>query len=456
VFIFVSFAVRGDGVIRQHTDGTLHMRYVSCVRYAELNILDELYMHLNRPDEPWGVHLEVGLAERMDADRLADAVRAAADHHPVARARLADWRGTDVRYRWEIDDALESVPLEVVDCSTAADLADAREKLFGFTPALEEGPPFALTLAHHPDGDSLLLNLHHGAGDGIGIVRLMASILRAYAGEDDPDPAVDPLEVRDIGELTSAGSLADRLRRGRALVEHVSRFATSPTRVAPDGGTPDVPAYGFELLRLDAGELETVMSRRTANATVNDVLLAALGVAIRRWNESHDADVDRMALMMPVNLRPEEWRTEVLGNFASYVTVHLASDEQDDLPLAVEATAERTDRIKRDGVAGLIVDLLEFPSVLPAGVKRRLQELIPLTGNRTVDTAVLSNLGRLDALPLANSVWFSPPGRMPLGVSLGTATLDGELFVTFRYRHALFDAAAAADFAALYREVLIS
>jgi hypothetical protein len=101
--------------------------------------------------------------------------------------------------------------------------------------------------------------------------------------------------------------------------------------------------------------------------------------------------------------------------------------------------------------------------VLPAGLKRRLQELIPLTGNRTVDTAVLSNLGRLDALPdlggeagAVHSVWFSPPGRMPLGTSLGTATLGDELFVTLRYRRALFDAAAAAGFAALYREVLIS
>jgi NRPS condensation-like uncharacterized protein len=145
----------------------------------------------------------------------------------------------------------------------------------------------------------------------------------------------------------------------------------------------------------------------------------------------------------------------VVGNFASYVTVHLAADEQDDLTHAIEATAERTHRIKQDGVAGLIVDLLQFPTALPTGLKRRLQDLIPLTGNRTVDTAVLSNLGRLDALPGVRSVWFSPPGRMPLGASIGTATLGDELFVTLRYRHALFDAPAAAGFAARYREVLV-
>jgi NRPS condensation-like uncharacterized protein len=432
------------------------------VAEAQLNILDELYLHLDRPDEPWSVQLEVGVEGRVDEERLAAAVQGAATRHPIARARLGDWSGTDRRYNWEIDDALPAIPVEVVDCAGDPCLAGARERLYAFSPPLDSPPPFTATLAHHPDGDAIMLNLHHGAGDGIGVLRLMASILREYTGQDDPEPPVDPLEVRDIGRLVGASSFAERLRRGRALIEHVSRFATSPTRVAPDGGSAR-DGYGFELRRLDATELDAVLARREDGATANDVLLAALGIAIRRWNERHGADVDRMALMMPVNLRPPEWRTDVLGNFASYVTVHLAAEEQEDLPAAIRAVAEHTRKIKDDGVAGLIVDLLELPGALPAGVKRRLQELIPLTGNLTVDTAVLSNLGRLDALPdlggeagAVRSVWFSPPGRMPLGASIGVATLGGDLFVTLRYRHALFDQQAAAGFATLYREVLIS
>lgn len=203
------------------------------------------------------------------------------------------------------------------------------------------------------------------------------------------------------------------------------------------------------------------MTLRRDDATANDVLLGALGVAIRRWNADHGAGGGRIALMMPVNLRPKEWRFDVLGNFASYVTVHLADDEQDDLRSAIAATAERTRRIKKDGIAGLIVDLLQVPTALPTGVKRRLQELIPLTGDRVVDTAVLSNLGRLEGVPQlgeetgrVRAVWFSPPGRMPLGASVGVATLGDELFVTLRYRRALFDEVAAAEFGRLYRDVL--
>jgi hypothetical protein len=91
-----------------------------------------------------------------------------------------------------------------------------------------------------------------------------------------------------------------------------------------------------------------------------------------------------------------------------------------------------------------------------------MQDLIPLTGNVVVDTAVLSNLGRVENAPRlgdagpVREIWFSPPGRMPLGASLGAATLDERLFVTLRFRHALFDSAAGAQFMAGFKHVLLS
>jgi hypothetical protein len=91
----------------------------------------------------------------------------------------------------------------------------------------------------------------------------------------------------------------------------------------------------------------------------------------------------------------------------------------------------------------------------------RLQDLLPLTGNVLVDTAVLSNLGRIDSVPHlgdagpVRELWFSPPGRMPLGASFGAATLDGRLLITLRYRHPLLDATAADQFLTTFRETLV-
>jgi NRPS condensation-like uncharacterized protein len=330
------------------------------------------------------------------------------------------------------------------------------------SPSLETAPPFAVTLAHHAEGDAIMLNLSHAAGDGMSALRLMASFLRAYAGKTDPASPVDPLDVRDIGQLVNSRSVGARVARGRALVEQARRVTRSPTRIAPDGAE-DRPGYGFELLRFGSSELDTVMGHRTANTTVNDVLLGALAIAVRRWNERHgDVSTGGIGLMMPINLRPAEWRTEVVGNFASYVSVRFGQEDQAGLERAIDAAGVRTREIKDRGEAGLMVDLLELPTAtLPTGLKQRFQHLITLTGDRFVDTAVLSNLGRLDGLPdpggsagAVEAVWFSPPGRMPLGASLGAATYDDQLFLTLRYRHALFDTSAAAEFTAMLRAVL--
>jgi NRPS condensation-like uncharacterized protein len=419
-----------------------------------LNRLDELFLILDDGAEPWNVHLEVRTAGRLDADRLVEAIRAAALRHPLARARLAEWRHSDRGYRWEIAESLVDVPLEVVGCTNAAELAAAREALLGQSASLDAAPPFLLVLAHENGGDTLMLNLHHAAGDGIGAARLMLSILRAYAGADDPAPALDPLGVRDVGALAGASSLTDHIVRAQAFARHAVNQWSPAARVAVDGGV-DRPGYGVEALALSTTETAAVQARRTDGTTVNDVLLAAMAVAVHHWNAGHGATARRVTLSMPVNLRPPEWRTEVVGNFATYVTV--SGSMADDLPCALEFVGRQTRAIKRDGLAGMVVDLLAGYSMLTIAAKRRLPDLIAMTGDTVVDTASLSNLGLLaDMGEDIEAVWFSPPGRMPLGAAMGVATHHGRIHLTLRYRHAQFDQPAAAAFIRLYHDVLLA
>ena len=433
------------------------------MRTVDLNLLDELFLSLHSDQEPWGVHFEVGLTGRVAPDHLMRAIRAAANRHPIARARLVPASRSDLGHRWEIPDELDPVPLTIVLCRDAGSLAAARESLFGTTPSLQDGPPFTVLLAVGPAGDTIMLNLHHAAGDGTSAMRLMFSILRAYAGEDDPVPAIDPLAVRDVRVLAGAASSHDRFLRAQALRRDIEvRTAAPTTRVARDGGDGR-SGYGFELVALSAAETAAVLERREPPATVNDVLLAALAIAVKRWNAGHRRDSGRIGLTMPVNLRPPAWRDEVVANLATYTTVSLGVGAQTDLTGAVSATAERTRRLKQDRLAGLVVDLLAGPSLLTVGAKRRLPRLISLTGNFVVDTATLSNLGRVGAAPAPGNgagavaaAWFSPPMNMPLGAAIGAVTLDDRLHLALRYRHPQFGPAAAGAFMALYRDVLLS
>jgi NRPS condensation-like uncharacterized protein len=431
------------------------------VQNTPLNLLDELYLTLDRREEPWVVHMEARVTGRLDPDRLAAALAGAVQHHPIARARLAESRSTDRSHRWEILDDLSEVPLHIAACDDEAMLDQARERHFAFSPSLDVAPPFAVLLAHVPDGDALVLNINHAAVDGMGAARLMRSILHAYGHEEDPDPPVDPLAVRDVRELAGAASAAERMVRARALARHALSQAVPVARLARDGGD-ERAAYGFELLSFSRAETATIVDQRQLDATVNDLLVAALALAITRWNHEHGVPAGRVSISVPMNLRPCDWRTDVVANLASYVTVSLAAHEHETLPEAIEATRRRTAAIKRDGLGGMVVDLLAGPATLTVGAKRRLQDLIALTGDVVVDTASLSNLGVVDGLPPlgdageVRGLWLSPPGRMPLGASFGVLTLEGRLHVALRYRHAQFDHDAAKAFAGIYRDVLLA
>jgi NRPS condensation-like uncharacterized protein len=428
---------------------------------TQLNLLDELYLHLDRPAEPWVVHLEARVGGRLDAERLASALAVAVQQHPITRARLASWRYSDRQYSWDILDRLSEVPLQIANCRDEAALDEARERHFAFSPSLDTAPPFAALLAHAPDGDAIVLNLNHAAVDGIGAVRFMLSILRAYAHKEDPVPSFDPLDVRDVLALAGAHSTAERYRRLRAMVRLAGRQQTPAARVARDGGS-DRPGYGFDFICLSVEETTAVRRQRTPDTTVNDVLLGALAVTVARWNDMHGQDAGRIALTMPVNLRPPGWRGEVVSNLASYVTISLEADERPDLPRAVAAAGRWTRPIKREGLGGIVVDVLSRLSMLSVGIKRRLPDLIPLTGDLVVDTASLSNLGIVETPPTLDNaagpvraLWFSQPGRMPLGTCVGALTLNGRLQLALRYSHAQFDKSAAREFFRLFRTVLL-
>ena len=120
-----------------------------------------------------------------------------------------------------------------------------------------------------------------------------------------------------------------------------------------------------------------------------------------------------------------------------------------------QAVAAQTTRIK-EGESAALMEVLSKTSRLPLWLKQPLSPFVWMTGNRLVDTAVLSNLGEVDDDHLPNfgpeegdvlGLWFSAPARMPCGLSLGAVTTAGMLHLAFRYRYPLWGPAAAMAFA---------
>jgi NRPS condensation-like uncharacterized protein len=423
------------------------------------NVIDETIRFVDAPAEPWTVQAEVRVRGTLDDARMRDAVVAALGCHPMARARQAPWWPWHRGFTWEIVSELDLDPLRVVSSDDDRFVADVRSRFYGRPVALTEAPPVRVTLVHRRGGDALMLAVNHTAIDGLGSLRLLTSIARAYAGAPDPLPDVDPLAVRALAAPLDAARVVRRARSVLALLDELRR---PKARIAADGGT-DAPGFGFHHTRLGADETAALDAARRAGATVNDLLLAALHATIAEWNAARAVPCGRIGVMMPVSLRPPAHRWELVGNFSSFATIATTPAERDGPAATLAAVVAQTRRVKAGGSAAALVDLLTVtpPVAPPLAMKIITWGVLPLALDRGLDTAVLSNLGRLEA-PLsfgasagdAAEVWFSPPARMPVGLALGAVTAAGRLHLAFRYRHPLFGPSAAARFAERYVEML--
>ena len=424
----------------------------ACVPF---NVADEAVHLLDSPAEAWSIHLEGRFAGRLDDDRLRAAVGAALARHPMARARKLPWRWTDHQYEWQIEPVPDLDPLTVVECPDERAVDAVRAELQSLSVPLVEAPPLRLRLVHAPDGDVLMLNANHAATDGYGAMRLLQSVARAYTGRPDPVPDLDLFAARNLTAGLAAPDRATRLRRRLALAEKSRDLLAPPARVAPVGAT-DEPGYRFRLVSLSEAETSALVGLEHPG-TVNDLLLAALNLAVDRWNAEHTASCRRISVLVPANLRPSAWRNEVVGNFTLMTRLSTTSRQRLTPRRALAALTAQTRRKKRTGMGTALVELLGASPLLPLWAKSALSPLIRLTGNRLVDTAICSNLGRLDEnlwfgdeVGEATALHFTAPGRMPCGVSVGAVTVAGRLHLAFRYQRAQFEDEAAARFTDRY------
>lgn len=422
------------------------------------NVIDEAVHVLDTPVEPWSVHLEVRVAGTLDEQRLRVALQQAFGRHPLARVRKTPAHPSARNFQWEIGQRADVDPLRIAFCGGAVELAAIRSRFISQTVPLGESPPVRVCLVHDPAGDVLLLNVNHAASDPIGSLRLLHSVARAYAGTADTLPDVDPLAVRDVAELLRARDVPTELRRFALLAEKARDLVAVPVRVAPDKGV-DKAGYGIHLVQPTKELTDTLLPAASSKA-VNDALMAALHLAIALWNIEHGVPCGRISVLMPVNLRPRAWHDQVMGNFSLLVRV-LTTPEQRSLGHVLGAVAAQTERMKQEDTFGALIEVLARTASLPIWAKRAAPALLAVTGNRLVDTAELYFLGDLDRLPTFGpaagqtlGLWFSPPARMPLGLSVGALTAGGGLHLAFRYRHPLFSEAAAARFADYYLGLL--
>ena len=236
------------------------------------------------------------------------------------------------------------------------------------------------------------------------------------------------------------------------------RLPGTVTRIAPQGGIPRQPGYGFVL-----ASIPVPRPPRQGSApypTVNDLLVAALTLTVHRWNTAHGRRSGRIRVTVPVNARDPAQRWQGYGNLSRLIRVSTRPRQRTDpaeLPAQVAAqtrAGKKPRRAEIDAISRLLA-----AGWAPAAVKRRVARLARrLAGPVLTDTTLLTNLGAVPDPPCftgpAGPLWIAAPAPMPRGLSVGGATVSGQLCLSIRYRRALLDQAAAAAFAAAYGEAV--
>jgi hypothetical protein len=242
----------GDGDLAGHT------QFVMGELRIPFNVVDEAFAYLDNVGAPPTVQLELRLSNHVDIDRLWEAIHESLVRHPLASARRAPWTAADTGFEWVVDERVQVEPLALRRCRDD-DRAYVSEEFQGTAIPIDVSPAMRFLLARTPGGDIVLAAAHHAASDGIGTLRLMTSIARAYADRPDPVPDIDPVASHTITAETGTNwrlglpiDPADDARR-------LARIAIPPARVAVDGGS-NRPGYAMVFHRAPIGPLEAAPS----------------------------------------------------------------------------------------------------------------------------------------------------------------------------------------------------
>jgi hypothetical protein len=398
---------------------------------AAANAADKVPL-LDPKTTAWSVQLEARVAGSLDEGRL----RAAFDAVVGRRTPQRDY-------------------LEVVDCEDDDDLQAARSRLHRMGVPLTTFPPLHAYLARHPAGDVLMLNLNHAATDGFGAVRVLHRIASAYAGRAEPRVALDFLACHDIPVRPAPAVQSTVVRSCESATARLRDLLAPHVPLAGDEPADD-PGYGFLFVGLTPEQTHFVEGVERTD-TDGMILLTALHLAIGDWNRRHAMADRRIGVLVPVNLRPDEWREDTIANFSVTTRLSTSRRERASAAAARKAITTRAARNKRTRTGIALVAGLDRAGMLGLWAKQSRVVLEPLTDHSRVDAAMLCDLERLHEAPSFGpdagdivELWFSTPARSPRILSIGAVSVGGRLHLTFRYPHRLFGPDAARRFVDCY------
>jgi WS/DGAT/MGAT family acyltransferase len=291
---------------------------------------------------------------------------------------------------------------------------------------------------HYGDGAAIVTRIHHAVADGIALSRVMLSLtdeppegagVVAARPRDGARPVARAIGLGSAIAGTALRALTTAVQRPGSVLSTTARGAqdaralaklvlpgwerSRALRVEPRAARAVAWSRPYDLWRVKA-------TGRAFDATVNDVMVAAVAGALARHLAEHDEPTGDVHALVPFNLRPLDEPVESdLGNHFGLVLLTL--------PLAAADPIERLRRVKdamdaiKDSDEGVLAyGILDAMGRTPAAVEQVLIDYFTAKGS-----LVLTNVpGPRHTVTLAGApitgvlIWAPMSGSLEMSVSI--------------------------------------
>ncbi|WP_367949384.1 amino acid adenylation domain-containing protein, partial [Paenibacillus sp. AK121] len=294
--------------------------------------------------------------ERFDEETVRQVLQKLAEHHDALRMVFCKTeQGFSARTRAIQEGGLFT--LDVFDFKDAENTAQAVEAKATDIQAgidLENGPLVKAGLFRCADGDHLLLAVHHAVVDGVSWRILMEDFALGYEQAGKSEEIRFPAKTdayRTWSEQLAAYAQSPEMAKERAYWQAVEQIAVPalPKDLEADVTTQQDSESLF--VRLTPEETELLLKRvhRAYNTEMNDILVTALGIAVRKWTGHERVRINleghgREPIGTDIDI------TRTVGWFTTKFPVVLEPETDRDLAYQIKQVKESLRRIPNKGL----------------------------------------------------------------------------------------------------------
>ncbi|MCO4850630.1 non-ribosomal peptide synthase/polyketide synthase [Bacillus vallismortis] len=394
-------------------------------------------------------------AEGFKEEPLRRTMERIASHHDALRM-IFEKTANGYAPRITGTDESELYHLDVMNVKGATDPAQAiadKANEIQSTMVLDQGPLMKLGLFQCPDGDHLLIAIHHLVIDGVSWRILLEDFASGY------EQAKHGQTIQLPQKTDSFPFWADQLSKYAAEtdIEQEVAYWVDLTTIKPQSLPKDNISEG-SLLR-DSEEVKIQWTKEETeqllkhanhayNTEINDLLLTSLGLAVHRWTGIEDIVVNVEGHGREPII-PDADISRTIGWFTSQYPVVLKMEAGKDLSQRIKSVKEGLRRIPDKGMNYSIV---KYVSGRPEAVSLQLNPEISFNYLGQFDQDLKHQAFRIS--PFSTGLSMNENQERTAVLDVNGMIAEGKLTLTLSYSNKQYERSTMAKFARNLKESL--